>query len=142
MRERTPPPAVRRTIRLTEDANNFYIDGKTFDMRAMMRAPAVLARAGTVEEWNVVNDTDETHDFHIHQVHFAREAVDGVDVATRHWTDTVDVPSRRHRWHRTIPGTVRLLVDFRNPVSRGDFLFHCHILDHEDRGMMASIRVM
>lgn len=142
LRERMPVPARRRTIRLTEDANAFYINGKTFDMKAMTSGPAVVARAGTVEEWDVVNDTDEAHDFHIHQVHFVVEAVGGVPVATRHWSDTVNVPARNHRWNRTIAGTVRLLVDFRNPVARGNFLFHCHILDHEDRGMMASIRVI
>ncbi|MBD5632928.1 MAG: multicopper oxidase family protein [Candidatus Eremiobacteraeota bacterium] len=137
-----PKPAVRRTIRLTEDANHFYIDGKTFDMAAMMRPAAIVARAGTVEEWNIVNDTDEAHDFHVHQVHFAEEERNGIAVATRHWLDTVNVPSRTHHWDRTTPGTIRLLVDFRNPVSRGRFLFHCHILDHEDRGMMATIEVI
>jgi FtsP/CotA-like multicopper oxidase with cupredoxin domain len=136
-----PQPAVRRTILLTEDANRFYINGKSFDMQAMMGDPSIVARAGTVEEWNVVNDTDETHDFHIHQVHFAEEAVGGVSPGQRHWIDTVNVPSRIHRWNGTKPGSVRLLVDFRNAIVRGRFLFHCHILDHEDRGMMALIEV-
>jgi FtsP/CotA-like multicopper oxidase with cupredoxin domain len=40
------------------------------------------------------------------------------------------------------PGSVRLLVDFRNPIVRGTFVFHCHMLDHEDGGMMAKIRVI
>jgi suppressor of ftsI len=136
-----PPPARRRLIRLTEDAKQFYINGKTFDMRAMGGAPAVAARAGTVEEWDISNDTDEGHDFHIHQVHFVQEAVNGIPVADRHWADTVDVPSRMHHWNHTTPGTVRLLVDFRDPIVRGRFVFHCHILDHEDRGMMATLEV-
>jgi FtsP/CotA-like multicopper oxidase with cupredoxin domain len=137
-----PPPALVRTVRLTEDAKHFYIDGKSFDMQAMMRAPAFVAHAGTVEEWNVVNDTDEAHDFHVHQVHFAVESVDGRTEPRRHWVDTVSVPSRIHHWNRTEPGRARLLVDFRNPVVRGTFLLHCHILDHEDRGMMAKIEVL
>jgi len=139
--EPPPPPAVRRTIRLTEDANRFYINGKSFDMRSMMGDASIVARAGTVEEWYVVNDTDEAHDFHIHQVHFAEERVNGVATTRRHWIDTVNVPSRIHHWNGTSPGSVRLLVDFRNPVVRGRFVFHCHILDHEDRGMMALIDV-
>jgi suppressor of ftsI len=139
--EPLPRPAVRRTIRLTEDANRFYINGKSFDMQSMTGAPSLIARAGTVEEWNVVNDTDEAHDFHIHQVHFAEESVDGFATGRRHWIDTVNVPSRVHRWNGASPGRVRLLVDFRNPVVRGKFLFHCHILDHEDRGMMALMEV-
>jgi len=40
------------------------------------------------------------------------------------------------------PGTVVILVDLRDPVMRGTFLFHCHILDHEDGGMMAKMRVI
>jgi suppressor of ftsI len=141
MDEPPPPPALVRTVRLTEDANHFYIDGKTFDMQAMMRQPAFVARAGTVEAWNVINDTDEVHDFHVHQVHFAEESVDGVTLSRRHWVDTVSIPSRIHHWNRTEPGRARLLVDFRNPIVRGTFLLHCHILDHEDRGMMAKIEV-
>jgi FtsP/CotA-like multicopper oxidase with cupredoxin domain len=136
-----PPPAVRRTIKLTEDANSFYINGKSFDMASMTGPPSLVARVGTVEEWNVVNDTDEAHDFHIHQVHFAEESVNGVPVVQRHWIDTVNVPSRIHHWNSTTPGRVSLLVDFRNPIVHGRFLFHCHILDHEDRGMMALMEV-
>ncbi|HEX3464849.1 MAG TPA: multicopper oxidase domain-containing protein [Candidatus Elarobacter sp.] len=125
-----PAPAARRTIRFTEDEHGFAIDGKTFRMND---PPAVVARSGTVEEWTVVNTTDEAHDFHIHQVHFVAESVNGVPVAGRTWLDTIDVPPR---------GRVRLVIDFRDPVVRGTFVYHCHILDHEDRGMMAKIRVI
>lgn len=137
-----PRPAIRRTIRLTEDANRFYINGKSFDMAAMDAPPVVVAHAGTVEEWNIVNDTDEGHDFHIHQVHFVVEQVNGVVNKSRHWVDTANVPSRIHHIYTTEPGRMRILVDFRNPIVRGTFLFHCHILDHEDRGMMAKIAVL
>jgi FtsP/CotA-like multicopper oxidase with cupredoxin domain len=34
------------------------------------------------------------------------------------------------------------LMDFRDPIIRGEFMFHCHILDHEDAGMMANIRAI
>jgi len=135
-----PPPAARRTIRFTEDERGFYIDGKAF---AMDGPPAVVARSGTVEEWTVENATDESHDFHVHQVHFVTESVNGNAVAERTWADTVDVPAQsRSRTGRTNPGRVRLLIDFRDPVVRGTFVYHCHILDHEDRGMMAKIRVL
>ncbi|GAC1540023.1 MAG: hypothetical protein NVS2B17_15900 [Candidatus Velthaea sp.] len=137
-----PPaaPAVKRLIRLTEDARGFYINGKAFDMSG---APAIVARLGTLEEWLIENMTDEVHAFHIHQVHFAAESIDGAPVQTRNWADTVDVPPRK-RGHAksTIPGRLRILVDFRDPVVRGTFVYHCHILDHEDRGMMAKIRVL
>jgi suppressor of ftsI len=132
-------PAVRRTIRLTEDARGFYIDGKAFAMDA---PPAVVARAGTLEEWTVLNDTDEVHDFHIHQVHFLVESIDGVKTYPREWRDTVLVPVQSRRGTNAAPGIVRLLVDFRNPAIRGTFVFHCHMLDHEDGGMMATLKVI
>jgi FtsP/CotA-like multicopper oxidase with cupredoxin domain len=125
-----PAPAARRTITFTEDANGFYIDGKTFDMDA---PPSIVARAGTMEDWTILNKTDEVHDFHIHQIHFAAERIDGKTVREPHWQDTIVVHPR---------GSVRLLMDFRDPIIRGTFLYHCHILDHEDQGMMAKIRVI
>ncbi len=125
-----PASAARRIIRFTEDANGFYIDGKTFAMNA---PPSIVARSGTVEDWTILNRTNEVHDFHIHQIHFAAERIDGRPVAQPIWQDTIVV--RPH-------GSVELLMDFRDPIVRGIFLYHCHILDHEDQGMMAKIQVI
>ena len=109
----------------------------------MGRAPMFVARSGTVEEWNVYNKTDEVHAFHIHQVHFLLLANDGRDPGYRRWLDTVNVPPRSRKPDGTYtPGSVRILVDFRDPIVRGTLVFHCHILDHEDHGMMATIRVI
>jgi FtsP/CotA-like multicopper oxidase with cupredoxin domain len=99
----------------------------------MSAPPSIVSRAGTVEDWTIVNKTDEVHDFHIHQIHFAAERIDGKPIAHPVWQDTIVV--RPHR-------SVVLLMDFRDPVIRGTFLYHCHILDHEDQGMMAKIRVI
>jgi FtsP/CotA-like multicopper oxidase with cupredoxin domain len=132
-------PAARRTVTLTEDSTAFYIDGRAFSMGAQ---PAIVARSGTLEEWTFRNATDEVHDFHIHQVHFVVESVDGAQVHPRTWRDTVLVPAQRRRGSRSTPGTARILVDFRNPAIRGTFVFHCHMLDHEDGGMMATIKVI
>jgi FtsP/CotA-like multicopper oxidase with cupredoxin domain len=138
--EPLPEPARRRTLRLTEDARHFFINGRTYDPAGR---PAIVARAGTAEVWTILNDTEEVHAFHVHQVHFAVESIDGKAPAYRAWLDVVSVPSRIHHYGgSTTPGSVTLLVDFRNPVIRGVFLYHCHILDHEDRGMMAKIAVL
>jgi suppressor of ftsI len=134
-----PRPNVRRTIVLTEDANGFYINGRAFQMN---EAPAVVVRAGTVEEWTLLNKTDEVHDIHIHQVHFLVESVGRKDVVPRLWRDTVLVPVQTHGGSKTTPGVARILVDFRNPSIRGTFVFHCHMLDHEDGGMMATIKAI
>jgi FtsP/CotA-like multicopper oxidase with cupredoxin domain len=132
-------PAVRRTVTLTENATGFFIDGRAFSMGA---PPAIVARSGTLEEWTIRNDTDEVHDFHIHQVHFLVESLDGARIKPRTWRDTVLVPARRDAGGRRISGTAKILVDFRNPAIRGTFVFHCHMLDHEDGGMMATIKVI
>ena len=134
-----PAPAVDRTVAFTEDANGFYINGKHYRMED---PPAFIARAGTLERWTLVNRTDEVHDFHIHQVHFAVESIDGKSDLPLHWVDTVTVPPQHYTHTSGTPGMVRILMDFRNPVVRGTFVYHCHILDHEDGGMMATIRVI
>ncbi|MBV8283154.1 MAG: multicopper oxidase domain-containing protein, partial [Candidatus Eremiobacteraeota bacterium] len=75
-------------------------------------------------------------------VHFFVESVDGVPVNRRFWRDTVVVPYGRQEGGVFKPGEVTLIADFRNPLIRGTFLFHCHILDHEDHGMMAKIQAI
>jgi suppressor of ftsI len=135
-----PSPAARRTIRFSENARGFFINGTAYAMGA---PPMVTARAGTIEEWTIENATDEVHAFHVHQVHFLTEAVDGGTAPAGVWLDTVSIPPQRHlAGGGTVSGRARLLIDFRDPVVRGTFLFHCHILDHEDQGMMASVRVI
>jgi FtsP/CotA-like multicopper oxidase with cupredoxin domain len=134
-----PAPAAQRTLHFSEDANGFYIDGAAFSATA---PPAIVAQAGTVEEWTLVNDTDEVHDFHIHQVHFVIESVNGAPASNPHWVDTVNIPPQGHGVAgQLVPSTVKVAIDFRDPVIRGTFVYHCHILDHEDGGMMAKIAV-
>jgi FtsP/CotA-like multicopper oxidase with cupredoxin domain len=135
-----PAPAAHRRVVLSEDGTNFLINGMAFMMGG---PPMFVARSGTVEEWDIDNKTDEVHAFHVHQVHFLLLATDGRDPGYRRWLDTVNVPPRTRRPDGTYaPGSVRILVDFRDPIARGTFVFHCHILDHEDHGMMATIRVI
>ena len=141
-------PVRKRIIRLSEDARGFYINGKAFrmsgmpSMSGMNAAPSLVARAGTLEEWTVLNETDEVHDFHIHQVHFQVESLDGAPLLPQVWRDTVLVPAQTRAAGRRSPGVAKILVDFRNPGIRGTFVFHCHMLDHEDGGMMATIKVI
>ncbi len=135
-----PAPAAKRLVVLSE--NNyprFFINGKSFKMHS---PPMFVVHVGTVEEWQIVNVTEEIHDFHIHQLHFLVESINGVKVAHPHWADSVIVPHRSLRGTKSVPGSLMLLMDFRDPIIRGEFLFHCHILDHEDRGMMAKIEAI
>lgn len=133
-----PPPSQHRYVHFQEDSSgNFYINGLSYNPSG----PSMYTvQTGTTEEWTVENDTDEVHAFHTHQVHFVVEAVNGVQNSTPHWLDTFDLPPQAHTPQGAAqPSTVKLLVDFRDSVIRGTFLFHCHITDHEDGGMMAKI---
>jgi hypothetical protein len=67
---------------------------------------------------------------HIHQVHFLIYAQNGVRLERPEWLDTVNVP---------VEGNIDLMMDFTDPIIRGISLFHCHLLSHEDKGMMAKI---
>jgi len=135
-----PAPAAKRLVVLSENSKpRFFINGQSFSMTA---PPMFVVHAGTTEEWHIVNVTQEIHDFHIHQIHFLIESIDGVRQIHPHWADTVIVPHRSGTGPNSVPGSVVLLMDFRDPVIRGEFVFHCHILDHEDQGMMAKIEAI
>lgn len=139
---RVPPPApvAERLLHFQEDltGTHFFINGATYDPSA---APMYTVMAGTTEEWTLENDTDEIHDFHIHQVHFIVESINGVPNPLPHWVDTINIPAQQHgaQGYQVTPSSVKVLVDFRDPVIRGTFLFHCHLTEHEDGGMMAKI---
>ena len=102
--------------------------------------PAITTTQGSVEDWLVENRTLENHEFHIHQIHFLLMERDGVPVPPeeQQFLDTIDVPY----WSGSGPyPSVKVRMDFRGP-DIGDFVFHCHILEHEDGGMMQIIRVL
>lgn len=110
---------------------------KMFDMTAS--EPDVVAQQGTVEDWIIENRSSELHDFHIHQLHFLLLDYMGRPVNESFLRDTVNVPYYNGRG-LTYP-SVRVRMDFRDPNIVGTFVYHCHILEHEDKGMMGSIRV-
>ncbi len=119
---------------------NFYIteDGQTPVLFSPDNPPAITTTAGAVEDWTVENRALENHEFHIHQIHFLVLGRNGVPVKDGQFLDTINVPY----WNGTGPyPSVTLRMDFRG-VTPGDFVYHCHILGHEDAGMMATIRVL
>ena len=123
-------------------ATEFYVtvDGQTpqmFDPKSGV--PNILARQGTVEDWIIENRSAELHAFHIHQLHFLLLDYLGRPVNEPFLRDTVNVPYYNGRT-LTYP-SIRVRMDFRDPNTIGDFLYHCHLLEHEDGGMMGLIRV-
>ena len=117
----------RFTVIFTEDQNGFYINGEKFAPDA---APMVRAKVGTFQHWKIVNASGELHPMHIHQVHFLPYAENDKPIADPLWMDTVNVP---------VGGSVDVIMDFTDPVIRGMSVFHCHLLNHEDKGMMAKV---
>lgn len=99
--------------------------------------PAIVTRVGAVEEWTIENRSPEVHAFHMHQIHFLVTEINGkaVDPELR---DTVTIPFWKGKG--SYP-KVKVIMDFRDPEIAGTFVYHCHILDHEDAGMMAKIEV-
>ncbi len=117
---------------LTEEGH----EPKRFDPSA---GPDIVARQGTVEDWIIENRSLELHDFHIHQLHFQLREWYGIEVDEDFLRDTVSVPFFDN--HMTKYPSVRVRLDFRDPNTVGTFVYHCHLLEHEDGGMMGEIRV-
>ena len=124
-------------------AVEFYLteEGQTpkmFDMDAPL--PNLVARQGTVEDWIIENRSRELHAFHIHQLHFLLLEYMGRQLNENFVRDTVNVPYYDGRL-LSYP-SIRVRVDFRDPNIVGTFPYHCHLLEHEDKGMMGSIEVV
>jgi FtsP/CotA-like multicopper oxidase with cupredoxin domain len=141
-------PTAQRTLYFSEvlsDPNdplsptNFFItvDGATPTLFDPANPPAIVTTQGSVEDWTIQNRAGENHEFHMHQIHFLQLEQNGVPVANGQYLDMIQVPY----WTGSGPyPSVKVRMDFRGP-DIGDFVYHCHILGHEDNGMMAIIRV-
>ncbi|MGH8114613.1 MAG: multicopper oxidase family protein, partial [Rhodanobacteraceae bacterium] len=106
--------------------------------------PDIVVKQGTVEVWYLIDATLETHAFHIHQMAFVQERDYSGIPAT---VDTAFMPVGKLRpnprdpnYPLLEPSITKVILDFRH-VRRGTFVFHCHMLEHEDGGMMGIIRV-
>lgn len=124
----------------TNGPGQFFItvDGQKPRLFAATNPPAITTNIGAVEDWTISNRTGEPHAFHMHQLHFLVTAINGKAVTNPDLVDTVIVPP----WFGTGPfPNVTVRMDFRDPNIAGTFVYHCHILDHEDAGMMAEIVV-
>jgi FtsP/CotA-like multicopper oxidase with cupredoxin domain len=145
-------PARRRKLYFSEDRQDLKdptkpakyfitVDGETPKAFSMdFKQPDITVLQGTVEDWTIENRAREAHSFHIHQLHFQLLGRDGKPVNEPALRDTIDLPY----WDGVSPlyPSVTLRMDFRGKEIAGTFVFHCHILEHEDAGMMGSIEVV
>ncbi len=102
------------------------IDHRKMDMNRI----DLVARLGTTEIWEIDNVVGMDHPFHLHGFRFQVLDRDGVPEPYRSWNDTVNIPKH---------GSVRIIVRFDD--FAGKWMYHCHILDHEDAGMMGILQV-
>ncbi len=106
---------------------SFTIDGHRFDpARVDQRVPA-----GALEQWTIVNTSEMDHPFHLHIWPMQIIRVGDIAVHEPTWQNVVNVPAR---------SSSIVLIRF-GPVT-GRTVYHCHILDHEDAGMMGVVEVM
>ncbi len=134
------PPTVTRELRLQEMAMGGGGHGGHGDMAmpavfmfndvmppAMERFEATL---GAIEEWTLENTTEMDHPFHLHGFRFQTLSIDGTPAAEPAWHDTVNVPAG-----------AKMLIRTALEERPGTWMFHCHILEHAERGMMGELVV-
>jgi FtsP/CotA-like multicopper oxidase with cupredoxin domain len=130
------PVARHRTVELSQapDGSAYYINGEQYAMgSSVFDTPA---RLGTVEEWTITNRTQLSHPFHLHTGTFQVMSVNGRAKAYTGRQDTVVVDP-------AVDGTDgRAVIRIAFTDYPGEWLFHCHIASHEDKGMMSSITVV
>lgn len=99
------------------------------DQRWPLNNPVHVQR-GAVEIWNVTNEADHMHPFHVHGMFVQIVDADGAPIEPVAWKDTVEIPGDE---------TVRLAMRYDTP---GMWMYHCTVLEHAERGMMGDLHVM
>lgn len=104
--------------------SGFAIEGGPF-----WRKSAVRAKLGETQLWTITNKAIWAHPIHLHGFFFQEVDENGVPVSPRAWKDTI---------HVGVDETKRFLVKFERP---GSWMYHCHILDHAEAGLMSTVDV-
>lgn len=131
-----PAPSLSRELRLEESmgsiemtmagmAPSFSINGETYP-----DVTPLVGELGSVEEWSIVNTTEMDHPFHLHGFRFQIVSEAGVATEPLAWRDTINIPAKT---------TVRIRVPLED--HPGTWVYHCHILEHAERGMMGELQV-
>lgn len=120
--------AQSRVITFMEErtAPAFAIDGLAFVEGVVNQT----VKLGTAEEWTIRNESDEWNPFHIHVNDFQIMTTNGQPVAP-HFKDT-----------SLLPPNGEIVIRSRSLDYTGKFVYHCHILAHEDAGMMGVVEVV
>jgi len=93
-------------------------------------AVPILAKTNQTQIWTIENTTKADHPFHLHGFFFQILSQDGIAPSYMEWKDTSNVRAQT---------TTKIVIPFDDRA--GEWMFHCHILDHADLGMMATVMV-
>jgi FtsP/CotA-like multicopper oxidase with cupredoxin domain len=109
--------------------------------------PTIRVKQNSIEEWTLINASPEIHAFHIHQLTFVALQSAFEPTSSRTFLDTISLPAAQLvpgqgqvAYPRLVPSKTVVKIDFRN-VDKGLFVYHCHMLFHEDHGMMGIVEV-
>lgn len=126
LRKITPLDTTKSTAVRTIVFSQGLINGKTMDMARV----DVSSTVGATEIWEIENIVGMDHPFHLHGFQFQVLDRDGVPEPYRAWKDMLNIPKHT---------SARIIVRYDD--YPGKWMFHCHILDHEDHGMMGVLEV-
>jgi suppressor of ftsI len=120
--------AKQQTIVFSENQQGgFFINGKQFDPGRV----DVQSKLNTVEEWTIRNESNEQHTFHVHTNDFQLMSTNGVAQQSHGLQDTAVVPANGE-----------IVIRIHLTEYTGKTVLHCHILQHEDAGMMAVLEIV
>lgn len=111
----------------TQENPTYLIDGQIFNPDEVSQ----IMTLGTTEEWRIVNESGEVHPFHIHINPFQVISINGEEIDRKSMDDTFPIPAN---------GEFVMRTKYRD--FDGKYVLHCHILFHEDNGMMQIVEVV
>ena len=118
------PITIDLVMTKEQGLTGFALEGGPF-----WRKSAVRAAVGEKQLWTITNKAIWAHPIHLHGFFFQEVDEKGVPLSPRAWKDTIHVP---------VDATKRFLVKLDR---RGSWMFHCHILDHAEAGLMSTVDV-
>jgi len=119
------------------DVTLVQLDARNIEYRIndapSQKGMTIPASIGETQIWTIKNETQWSHPFHLHGFFFQVLDDNGEPLRPLAWKDTVDVPYKK---------TVRLAVRYDDrPGATGMWMFHCHILDHAEGGLMGMVEL-
>ena len=99
--------------------------------RSFPDVPDIVTRVGATEVWDLVNTSEMDHPFHLHGFFFQVVSRNGLPEAAPTWEDMIQ-----------LRGEERVRIAFRVDNRPGHWMYHCHILEHVENGMMATLNVI